>query len=108
MSEARTKKRQYVAFRLQGYGVRRAATKAGFAGGVPSPGARDLWKFVQVERGCDPHERAGELRSEIRRHGEQIRRLKSRLEEHRQARRWLRRKLEAVEALAGEDEAVAM
>jgi uncharacterized coiled-coil protein SlyX len=94
-----TKKEQYVAYRLEGYGTRRAAERAGFAGGVPSPGARQLWQLVQVERGCDPHERSGELRTKIREQDREIRKLQSRVDEHRQTREWLQRKLEAVAML---------
>ncbi|MFB6351802.1 MAG: hypothetical protein ABEN55_21650 [Bradymonadaceae bacterium] len=96
----RTKREKYVLFRLDGYGAREAARRAGLAGGVPSPGARQLWKMVRAERGDDPSERAGQLRRKLRRHNEEIRQLQARIEEYEEMKAWLETKLEAVELLA--------
>jgi len=55
----------YVRCRLQGYGCREAAERAGYEGGRPSPGARRLWKVVKQVRGCDTAERSIASRQKI-------------------------------------------
>lgn len=45
-----SKAEEYVRARLKGAGSREAAKAAGFAGGVPSPGARLLWKMLLALR----------------------------------------------------------
>jgi hypothetical protein len=45
-----SKAEEYVRARLKGAGSRDAAKTAGFAGGVPSPGARLLWKMTATLR----------------------------------------------------------
>jgi len=96
-----TKKQKYVDYRLQGYGTREAAERAGFSAGRPSPGARDLWKMVKMERGRDLQDRAAQLRSAVRQAEAEIRKLEARIDEQKQEKAWQARKLRAVLALIG-------
>lgn len=65
-------KDRYVMHRIKGLGSREAAEAAGFAGGVPSPGARNAWRAVQLVKltGCD----AARADAMIKRHRTELRR----------------------------------
>ena len=53
----------YLRHRLDGMGSRESARAAGFAGGVPSPQALDIWRAIEDLPGGDA-ERAREYLSE--------------------------------------------
>lgn len=52
MSDDLTKEERYVIVRAENEGIsgREAARRVGFSGGVPSPGARELWRKYQMVR----------------------------------------------------------
>ena len=88
--------REYVRWRLKGKGAREAARRAGFRAGVPSAGARYLWKVtetVQEVQGLeaaaareskDMRQRVRHLRASARTHAA-IREAKELLEEFQEA-----------------------
>lgn len=71
---------RYVELRVRfGMGAREAARRAGFAGGVPSPQARELLKATRAVRRA-PGDVRGTLNS-----------LEERIERHREQIAWLRK-----------------